>query len=125
MGEMEKEILSQVIEKTDSVLILFFIVTIIFLVVALIPIYKLVIKNRANIADTENNKIDKSIKREALIIDVITKNTEVISGLKMIFENTLDPSLSSLENKVDDILLYINKIDSKIEEISSSLKEIK
>lgn len=123
MTDIEKEIISQIVDKTDSVLILFFILIIILLVVAFIPLYKLFIKSRANIADSESAKLDKTIKREALIIDVITKNTEIISGLKMLFENTLDPSLNNLETKVDDIIIYINNVDSKLGELIGSISE--
>lgn len=89
MGESELEVLKTILSNTDSVIVVLFVLVILFLVIAFIPIYKLILQSRVSIANNENDRMDLTIKREALIIEVITKNTEVISGLKLLFENTL------------------------------------
>lgn len=88
MGESELEVLKTILSNTDSVIVVLFVLVILFLVIAFIPIYKLILQSRVSIANNENDRMDLTIKREALIIEVITKNTEVISGLKLLFENT-------------------------------------
>lgn len=114
MGESEIEILTTILNNTDSVIIVMFVLVILFLVIAFIPIYKLILQSRADIANNENDKMDLTIKREALIIEVITKNTEVISGLKLLFENTLDPSLKEMEDKISELCNKIDELDKKI-----------
>ena len=71
-------------------------------------------QSRTDIANNENDKMDLTIKREALIIEVITKNTEVISGLKILFESTLDPSLKEMESQIKDLCNKIDELDKKI-----------
>lgn len=114
MGEAESDILTTILNTTDSVIVIIFILIILFLVIAFIPIYKLILQSRTDIANTENDKMDLTIKREALIIEVITKNTEVISGLKLLFENTLDPSLKEMEDKISILCDKIDELDKRI-----------
>ena len=113
MIEIEKEIFSTILDKSDSAIVIMFILGIIFFVIALIPIYKLILKNRTDIANNENDKLDLTIKRESLIIEVVTKNTEVISGLKSLFENILDPSLKEILDKVNELSNKIDDINKK------------
>lgn len=114
MGQSEIDILKTILNNTDSILVVIFILIILFLVIAFIPIYKLMLQSRTEIANNENDKMDLTIKREALIIEVITKNTEVISGLKVLFENTLDPSLKEMESQVKDLCSKIDELDKKM-----------
>ena len=103
MGESELEVLKTILSNTDSVIVVLFVLVILFLVIAFIPIYKLILQSRVSIANNENDRMDLTIKREALIIEVITKNTEVISGLKLLIENTLNPSLKEMESKISEL----------------------
>lgn len=123
MDNVEKEIMAKIIDKTDSVLIIFCILLILFLVIAFIPIYKLMIKGREVVTNNENDRMDMAVKREALIIEVVTKNTEVISGLKVLFETTLNPLLNDLENKSVDIIEKLDEIKSKIDDMARLLPE--
>ena len=111
MGESELEVLKTILSNTDSVIVVLFVLVILFLVIAFIPIYKLILQSRVSIA--ENDRMDLTIKREALIIEVITKNTEVISGLKLLFENTLNPSLKEMESKISELCNKIDELDKK------------
>lgn len=114
MGGNESEVLKTILNNTDSVIVVMFILVILFLVIAFIPIYKLSLQSRVDTANNENDKMDLTIKREALIIEVITKNTEVISGLKLLFENTLDPSLKEMEDRISELCNKIDELDRKI-----------
>ena len=114
MGESEVEVFKTILNNTDSVIVVMFILVILFLVIAFIPTYKLILQSRVDIANNENDKMDLTIKREALIIEVITKNTEVISGLKLLFENTLDPSLKEMEDKIGELCNKIDELDKRI-----------
>ena len=95
------------------IIVVLFVLVILFLVIAFIPIYKLILQSRVSIANNENDRMDLTIKREALIIEVITKNTEVISGLKLLFENTLNPSLKEMESKISELCNKIDELDKK------------
>lgn len=112
MGESELEVLKTILSNTDSVIVVLFVLVILFLVIAFIPIYKLILQSRVSIANNENDRMDLTIK-EALIIEVITKNTEVISGLKLLFENTLNPSLKEMESKISELCNKIDELDKK------------
>ena len=111
MGESELEVLKTILSNTDSVIVVLFVLVILFLVIAFIPIYKLILQSRVSIANNENDRMDLTIKREALIIEVITKNTEVISGLKLLFKNTLNPSLKEMESKISELCNKIDEVD--------------
>ena len=113
MGESELEVLKTILSNTDSVIVVLFVLVILFLVIAFIPIYKLILQSRVSIANNENDRMDLTIKREALIIEVITKNTEVISGLKLLFEKTLNPSLKEMESKISELCNKIDELDKK------------
>lgn len=100
MGESELEVLKTILSNTDSVIVVLFVLVILFLVIAFIPIYKLILQSRVSIANNENDRMDLTIKREALIIEVITKNTV----------NKVEGDNSRIEivfvNSVGDKLLY-------------------
>lgn len=100
MGESELEVLKTILSNTDSVIVVLFVLVILFLVIAFIPIYKLILQSRVSIANNENDRMDLTIKREALIIEVITKDTV----------NKVEGDNSRIEivfvNSVGDKLLY-------------------
>ena len=114
MDTIDTEVLTKILDKTDSAIIVLFVLLLLFSVLAFIPIYKLILQSRAADATDENDKMDLTIKREALIIEVITKNTEVISGLKGLFESTLNPSLQTIEEKIENLCEKTNELDKKI-----------
>ena len=66
MGESELEVLKTILSNTDSVIVVLFVLVILFLVIAFIPIYKLILQSRVSIANNENDRMDLTIKREAL-----------------------------------------------------------
>ena len=46
MGESELEVLKTILSNTDSVIVVLFVLVILFLVIAFIPIYKLILQSR-------------------------------------------------------------------------------
>lgn len=62
MGESELEVLKTILSNTDSVIVVLFVLVILFLVIAFIPIYKLILQSRVSIANNENDRMDLTIK---------------------------------------------------------------
>ena len=83
-----EQALIDLIGKTNSELILFFVLIIIAFVIGFIPLYNLIRKDRKARADQEDNRQDRYIEREREIIKVISANSEVIAGLKTTLELT-------------------------------------
>ena len=121
------ELLNSIVEKTDSVLVIFFILVILGGILILIPVYKLFSKNKADKNETEVTKLEKCIQRETQLLDIITKNTEVISEIKILFEVTiknfsesnsnLNERFNVFDDKVDNITSTVNLLDSKFDKL--------
>ncbi len=121
------ELLNSIVEKTDSVLVIFFILVILGGILILIPVYKLFSKNKADKNETEVTKLEKYIQRETQLLDIITKNTEVISEIKILFEVTiknfsesnsnLNERFNVFDDKVDNITSTVNLLDSKFDKL--------
>jgi hypothetical protein len=100
----EQQILEKIAAQTNSELILFFILVVVALVVFMIPMYRMMMKDRADKAERDGTRQDKYIEREKQIIAVITANTEVISGLKAMLEITsaaTNSSFTRLHERID------------------------
>ena len=127
MGNNETEILNQIIEKTDSILVIFFILLLIACILVFIPFYKLAPQNRADKNETEVMKLEKYIQRESQLLEVITKNTEVISELKILFETTIhsfttsnekiNERVTAVDDKVDMVATKVTVLDTKVEQL--------
>ena len=127
MGNNETEILNQIIEKTDSILVIFFILLLIACILVFIPFYKLFSQNRADKNETEVMKLEKYIQRESQLLEVITKNTEVISELKILFETTIhnfttsnekiNERVTAVDDKVDMVATKVTVLDTKVEQL--------
>ena len=71
MGESELEVLKTILSNTDSVIVVLFVLVILFLVIAFIPIYKLILQSTLNpsLKEMESkiselcNKIDELDKK--------------------------------------------------------------
>ncbi len=126
------ELLNSIIEQTDSVLVIFFILVIIGGILILIPIYKLFSKNKADKNEIEVAKLEKYIQRETQLLDVITKNTEVISEIKVLFETTiknfsesndsLNEKFTDVDDKLDIVVTKVNMLDTKFDKLVKSEK---
>lgn len=124
MGANETSIFRQIIEKTDSVILIFFILIILAFVVVFIPFYKVIMNDRIKRKEAEQIRFDKMNQREAQLIEVITKNTEVLSELKTLFiesekhftsfSSQLLADIASLDKKTDTMLTSITLIENNI-----------
>ncbi len=122
MNPMESEILSQVTQKTNSELILFFIIFAIILVVFLLPLYGLLLKDKKEKHKAEKEKRDDYMQREKQIIEVIKENSEVIASLKVTLENNsvnTNSSLNRLHDKMDAMSIELGVIKAKQEQVAS------
>ena len=94
MYDRAYDIYETIISNSDSVLIILLIVLTLAVIVAVIPLYNLVLKGRREDKEHDETKQDKYIEREREIINVmreigavIAENTAITSGLKPILEN--------------------------------------
>lgn len=123
----EMELLNNMIQKTDSILIIFFILMMMACILVLIPFYKIISKNKADKEETEAARLDKYMQRESELLEVITKNTEVISELKALFEATihnfsasndkLNERFTAVDDKVDKVVTQVNVLDTKVDQL--------
>lgn len=118
MANQEAEILKEVAGKTNSELILFFILLIVAMLIILLPLYRMIMKDRKERikqeAESSDKRQDKYIEREREIIKVITANTEVMAGLK-----------TTLEKSGTDTTAYVIRIHARIDTIGNDIGHIK
>jgi len=125
MGTNETNVLNGIVNKTQSDLIFFFIILTIVLVVVLLPLYNMMMKDRKEKQNAENVRQDKYIEREKQIIQVITANTEVMSGLKTALDAsgaTTNSSLVRVQERMDSQNTKIGEISVDIALIKSTLE---
>lgn len=126
----EMELLKELTQKTNSELILFFVLFIIAMV-AIIPLYRMMLKDKKEKlkveADSLNTRQDKYIEREREIIKVITANTEVMAGLKTTIENNTTVTSSSIMRIYDKIDLQgkdVEQIKALLDNLVREQQEI-
>ena len=122
-----EHIISQIVSETRSDLIYFLVIILIGLVIFLIPFYT--IKRKMN-------KDDKTatVAEKRMLIDVINKNTDIISTLKVTIDynnQAISTMLSNIEKVDANINNIVNKIsknqdisDFKLDTVLSSNDEI-
>ena len=106
-------IIEGVLNKTDSVLILFFIL----MTAALIPFYKVFSKERKERSEQENKRQEKYIEQNNLMIKALNEVSSAVAKLDKLIEVNTNDSKASLErvhNRIDQMTLLINKIYFKI-----------
>ena len=121
MGKNESDIINSIVGNTQSDLILFFIIMVVAMVIVLLPLYTLISKDRKQKNQLDNTRQDKFIEREKQIIQVITANTEVMTGLKTTLEVTGLSTNASLER----IYERINYQNGKFAELNTDVAQIK
>ena len=102
-------IIEGAINRSDSVLILFFAL----ILVALIPFYKIFSKERKERAEYENKRQEKYIEQNNLMIKALNEVTSAIVKLDTLIEITTNDSKSSTERvhgRIDQMMVMINKI---------------
>jgi len=116
MGAAEQEIINAVMQRTNSELILFFILLLVAMVLVWIPLYRIFRKDRIERVKLEH-------EREKQIIYVITANTDVISGLKTtmdIFSSATQTSFSRIHDRIDQLVLKSTEHGKAIARLQAS-----
>jgi len=114
-----------IINATGSELNIFFVILSIALLIVVIPLYRMVLKDRKERrkgdADVEAVKHDKHlerenkfIERERMIIDVIKENTVAIAKLNVTLENNGEATKATLD-----------RIHTRIDNVNEGQTEIK
>jgi adenylate kinase family enzyme len=131
-------LLQEIAEKTNSDLILFFIVVAVVLVVFFIPLYAMIMKDRkernsvaAQRQRDENEaagvRQDKYMEREKRIIEVVTANTAVMSSLKTTLERdgmATNASLERIHERIDRQCANGTELVREIVQVQTSLTEV-
>ena len=105
MGQEHQRIIAGIVEKTDSDLILFFVLLLLATACVCLPLYKTVKAGRSQRMEHENKRQERMMEREKLIIGVISANSEIIAGLKTTLEMTSANIISSFDrvhDRLDD-----------------------
>ena len=112
-----ENIINGIIGKTENEAIFMFILILVAIVIIALPIYKLSIERSKERQKMENDRWDRYTQRESALIDVITRNTEVISELKTLFETTLDmylDKITDLYSEVTEVKQIVNEKFDKL-----------
>ena len=99
-----EEIIIDLINRTNSELILFCVLIVVAFVVAFIPLYAMILRDRRDRAADSNLRHDKYLEREREIIKVVSANSEVIAGLKTMLELTgssMNSSFVRVNERID------------------------
>ena len=119
MGATEQEIIKEVMQRTNSELMLFFILLLVAMVVVWIPLYRMMRKDRI-----ERVKLD--FERERSILDVVTANTDVISELKTtmgIFSKSTNSSFSRIHDRIDQLVSISTVHGNTLARLQATLDE--
>jgi hypothetical protein len=102
-------VIEEVLTKSDSALIIF----VVLIIAALIPFYKVFTKDRKERAVVENQRQEKYIEQNNLMIKALNEVTGAIAKLDVLIELTTKDSKNSIERvhgRIDQIFDYVNKI---------------
>ena len=106
----EADVLVEIAKNTESELVVFIILVIVF-IVAVVPIYTLILRDRKQKNQLENDRLSQYMERERRIIEVITANTTTAAELKTLIVEvrttlehdrvTLKDSLGRVHGRID------------------------
>lgn len=106
MSDYAYQIYERVVNATASELVLFFVILFLFLSVVLLPLYVLILRGRKEEKQHER-------EREKQILEVISKNSAVIEGLR-----------TTLDNSGETTKIAIDRVDNRIEKQNTSLNGV-
>ena len=123
----EYQVLRDTVAKAESDIILFFVILAVILIMFIIPLYAMILKDRKGHREIDikrieaeckaaNDRHDKFLEREQTIIQVVKENTEVIAGLKAVFErdsNATRMSLERIHSRIDQIGEAISNVNQR------------
>lgn len=113
MSSEAQSVLEQVTTKTQSELILFFIILAVVLMVLIVPLYTLILKDRKEKNKQESDRLGQYMEREKRIIEVVTANTEVMASLKTTLDRDGKATTASIE-RVHDRLDKLVETDTTL-----------
>ena len=101
--EQANEILSAISARSESGLLLFFVLLTVFFLVLTVPVYSMVMNDRhkRRLSEERRREQDKSAEAErmSMIIGVVSQNSEAMSGLR----TALDAFGHSLGRRLDQL----------------------
>jgi len=106
MYEYVYDVYETIIANTDSVVIVFLVVMTLAVVLAIIPLYNLILKGRK--AENKNSR-----ERDQQLIEVIRENSGVLSALKVTLDNNgahFGRALERVHERIDEQNRKINKV---------------
>jgi len=112
---MPEQVLQEMVQKTDSSLIMFFVIILIMSVVFYIPLYRMQIKERKERTEIENLRQDKEFERQQQILSVITSSTEATTTLNATMHHVNEAITTALD-KIDDDVIKVYGSISKLHE---------
>ena len=118
MNTESQQIVQEIVGKTHSELILFFVLVIVALVIVVMPLYSIVRKDRR-----ERAKDD--IDQRKLTLSVVSANTEVMAGLKTMLDvmnATMERSRSDTKESFQRIHERLDLTLKQLDEITASKK---
>ena len=115
MGHETNQVLTEAIDKSESDIIIFFVVLAVIMVFFIIPLYGMILRDRKENRAAESKRLDSDIsaagiqqdkymERERQIIAVVTANTEVMASLKATLEldgKSTNASLERIHIRID------------------------
>ena len=104
---MDTEILKQIVSSTDSGIVLIFVI----FAVALVPVFIFLMKHTKHRHEVEHQRREQERARENHIIQVITSNTEAMTGLN-----------KTLEIQNENISKTVTRIHERIDKLNKRLK---
>ena len=110
-NQVATDVLKEVTSRTNSELILFFVIVAVVLIILMVPIYRYTINNAREKRKFQNDQNEMQAKRDAEYIKVIQHNSDVNSQLKTMLElNNLNCIQCKAEHQ-EKLDIAIEKID--------------
>jgi hypothetical protein len=115
-------VIESVLNQSDSVLILFFML----IIIALVPFYKVFSKERKERIEQEHKRQEKYIEQNNLMIKALNEVTSAVIKLDTLIELTAKDSKASTErihNRIYQMLILLNQIYYKIHGSEQNMPE--
>jgi hypothetical protein len=116
METLDTELLREIVQSTDSSLVLFFVV----IAVIAVPVCYFLHKNSRHRHAVECSRREQDNKRELNLIQVITSNTAIMEGLK----TTLDNNNAALSKTIERIHTRIDNQNDTLQLIFAAINKM-
>ena len=128
MDKNSTDLINEVVRRTESELILFFVLLLVALLLICIPLYAMILKDRKRKGVVETTRQENYIKREALMVEVVKQNTSVISELKVtldLFHKHTNDSFKRIHDRLDIQIQNSENHNEKLAIMSEKINDIK